>query len=48
MDLKLKEILSYTYINYLETQIKASKSKNLKLKFTKQKNALICLLSNKK
>jgi len=46
MDLKLKEILSY--INYLETQIKASKSKNLKLKFTKQKNALICLLSNKK
>jgi CRISPR/Cas system CSM-associated protein Csm2 small subunit len=46
MNLKSKELFSY--IKYLESQIKTNKSKDLKNKLTKQKTALIHLLLNNK
>jgi len=46
MNLKSKELFSY--IKYLESQIKTSKSKDLKSKLTKQKTALMHLLLNNK
>jgi len=46
MNLKSKELLYY--IKYLESQIKTSKSKELKTKLTKQKTTLIHLLLNNK